>query len=39
MMSWTTTDTIILTLYWILPALCVLVAGIAYYLRNRNRYS
>jgi hypothetical protein len=33
---WTTTDTLILWAFWSLPALCVLVAGLAYWIRNRS---
>ena len=36
---WTTTDTVILCGFWMLPALCVLAAGIAFWFRNRSNAS
>jgi hypothetical protein len=33
---WTTTDTVILFGFWMLPALCVLAAGVSYWFRNRS---
>ena len=33
---WTTTDTVILMAYWLLPALCACVACMAQLLRNKG---